>query len=65
MDLGLKNKNVLVTGGSKGIGLAVAEFCRQGANVAINARMPTCRKRCQNLARGRQSWGRWDSRPPG
>ena len=39
MDLGLKAKNVLVTGGSKGIGLAVAElFADEGANVAICAR---------------------------
>src|SRR3981189_1313131 len=39
MDLGLKSKNVLVTGGSKGIGLAIAElFAAEGANVAICAR---------------------------
>ena len=39
MDLGLKGKNVLVTGGSKGIGLAVASlFAQEGANVAICAR---------------------------
>ena len=39
MDLGLTAKNVLVTGGSKGIGLAVAElFADEGANVAICAR---------------------------
>lgn len=39
MDLGLKGKSVLVTGGSKGIGLAVANlFATEGANVAICAR---------------------------
>jgi NAD(P)-dependent dehydrogenase (short-subunit alcohol dehydrogenase family) len=39
MDLGLKGKSVLVTGGSKGIGLAVAElFADEGADVAICAR---------------------------
>jgi 3-oxoacyl-[acyl-carrier protein] reductase len=39
MDLGLKEKSVLVTGGSKGIGLAIADlFATEGANVAICAR---------------------------
>jgi len=39
MDLGLKNLNVLVTGGSRGIGLACADlFAAEGASVSICAR---------------------------
>jgi 3-oxoacyl-[acyl-carrier protein] reductase len=42
MDLGLKGLNVLVTGGSKGIGRHCAEtFAAEGANVAICARDAT------------------------
>jgi NAD(P)-dependent dehydrogenase (short-subunit alcohol dehydrogenase family) len=45
MDLNLSGRVVLVTGGSKGIGLACAEaFCAEGARVAI------CSRSDQNLA---------------
>jgi 3-oxoacyl-[acyl-carrier protein] reductase len=39
MDLGLRDKVVVITGGSVGIGLAVAEgFAAEGANLVISAR---------------------------
>src|SRR5260221_10656773 len=61
MDLGLEGKNVLVTGGSKGIGLAIAElFADEGANVAICARdADEVGKVVKALAaRGVKSWGK-------
>lgn len=39
MKLGLEDKGVIVTGGSRGIGRAIArEFAREGADVAVNFR---------------------------
>ncbi len=39
MDLGLKNRRVLVTGGSQGIGYAIARgFLDEGASAVIVAR---------------------------
>jgi len=61
VDLGLRGKNVLVTGGSKGIGLAVASlFAKEGANVAICARnADEVAKVVKSLAAsGAKSWGR-------
>ena len=52
MELGLKDKIVLITGGSKGIGLACAKaFRSEGARIAIVSRST------QNLDRAREALG--------
>ena len=50
MDLGLRDKKILITGGSKGIGLACAKiFIAEGARVAVVSRAP------ENLAKARKT----------
>jgi len=52
MDLGLKDKKVLITGGSKGIGLACAKaFAAEGAKVALVSRSQ------ENLDQAKKSIG--------
>lgn len=57
MDLGLAGKTILVTGASKGIGLACAEsFAREGASVVIcgrdKARLAAAKERLQSAGAG-------------
>ena len=55
MDLGLKNKGVIILGGSKGIGKSIAlRFAEEGANVSICARGEEALKETENqlLERG-------------
>jgi len=53
MELGLKGKSVLITGGSKGIGLACAKtFAAEGCRVHIAARDPERLKRARDEIKG-------------
>ena len=57
MDLGLEDKNAVVTGGSMGIGRAVAlALAREGCNVAINYRRHD--REAKEVVRGIEALGR-------
>lgn len=57
MSISLKNKNVLVTGGSRGLGAATVErFAAEGSNIVIN--YFSARGRAEALAeKVRETWG--------
>lgn len=60
MDLALKGRNALVTGASKGIGLAIAElFAAEGANIAICSRNKSdvTKTVAALTAKGVKAWG--------
>lgn len=50
MDLGIKNKNALITGGSRGLGLASAiSLAKEGVNIIICARSDDDLDKAKNL----------------
>lgn len=56
MDLNLSGRVVLITGGSKGIGLACAEaFAAEGARIAVSSRDPTNLAAAERKLKGRAS----------
>ena len=56
MDLGLKNKNVLITGSTKGLGLSTAEvLLGEGSHVVINSRSQENVDAAINKLRGKNS----------
>ena len=53
MDLGLKDKKILITGGSKGIGLACAQvFIAEGARVALVSRSEENLRKAKDAVKG-------------
>ena len=53
MDLGLKDKKILITGGSKGIGLACAHaFIAEGARVALVSRSEENLRKAKDAVKG-------------
>ena len=63
MDIRLNGKSAVITGGSKGLGLAMAQrFAASGADVAILARTPETLAEAKQQIRGRQGQGRHGQR---
>jgi 3-oxoacyl-[acyl-carrier protein] reductase len=66
MDLGLSGKSVLITGGSKGIGLACASaFAAEGCRLHLAARDPARLEQAKKQLKGEVSLHSVDLRDPG
>ena len=65
MQLSMKGRNALITGGSLGIGRAIAKhFAGAGANVALVARRKTSPRRGARPRSPRRATPRWSPLPP-
>ena len=67
MDLGLRDKVFVVTGGSQGLGLATAEaLVAEGARVLLSARdEPALQRAAAGLGAGQAAWAAADNADPG
>ena len=67
MDLGLRDKVFVVTGGSQGLGLATAEaLAAEGARVLLSARdEPALQRAAAGLGAGQAAWAAADNADPG
>jgi 3-oxoacyl-[acyl-carrier protein] reductase len=67
MDLGLRDRVFVVTGGSRGLGLAAAaELVAEGARVVLSARDgPELRRAAAGLGAGQAAWVAADNADPG